>query len=228
MKFLTKAVTPKNREKLPRFIVSSTNFQATHDSHRARWQSPGHHFPFPRGVLSLAGRSSREREKGRERGSALTPRRIISVGTDPNFWPARIFRPLRPTNFDQLTRKGMGSRHFPPVHVYIYIIYIPYMPSPVFHTPPPAGCPPAFTVYAVVCNARRGCYGCDQREIKFLTIETIPLRLAACLPACRARVFLQHRENHRRRTSWVHRSAASINPIPMRVNVHACVQWMRA
>lgn len=121
LKFLTKAVTPKNREKLPRFIVSSTNFQATHDSHRARWQSPGHHFPFPRGVLSLAGRSSREREKGRERGSALTPRRIISVGTDPNFWPARIFRPLRPTNFDQLTRKGMGSRHFPPVHVYIYI-----------------------------------------------------------------------------------------------------------
>lgn len=143
----------------------------------------------------------RERERSRERGSALTPRRIISVGTDPNFWPARIFRPLRPTNFDQLTRKGMGSRHFPPVHVYIYIIYIPYMPSPVFHTPPPAGCPPAFTVYAVVCNARRGCYGCDQREIKFLTIETIPLRLAACLPACRARVFLQHRENHRRRTS---------------------------
>lgn len=66
----------------------------------------------------------------------------------------------------------MGFRHFPPVRVYT-------VPSPVFHTPPPAGCPPAFTVYAVVCNARRGCYGCDQREIKFLTIETIPLQLAA-------------------------------------------------
>lgn len=61
----------------------------------------------------------RQREKeARARGSALTPRRIISVSTDPSFWPARIFRPLRPTNFDQLTRKGMGSRHFPPVHVY--------------------------------------------------------------------------------------------------------------
>lgn len=61
----------------------------------------------------------RQREKeARTRGSALTPRRIISVSTDPSFWPARIFRPLRPTNFDQLTRKGMGSRHFPPVHVY--------------------------------------------------------------------------------------------------------------
>lgn len=55
----------------------------------------------------------RQREKeARTRGSALTPRRIISVSTDPSFWPARIFRPLRPTNFDQLTRKGMGSHSF--------------------------------------------------------------------------------------------------------------------
>lgn len=113
MEFLTKAVTPKNREKPPRFIVSSTNFQATHDSHRARVTVLGS--PFSISALSLAGRSTREKEREREvagEGSALTPRRIISVSTDPNFWPARIFRPLRPTNFDQLTRKGYGLSSF--------------------------------------------------------------------------------------------------------------------
>lgn len=129
---------------------------------------------------AISGRPERE-----VRASTLTPRRIISASTDPNFWPARIFRPLRPTNFDQLTRKGMGSRHFPRVY---------HQPSlPLFSIRSATLLCPGLR--CCVQRPERGCYGCDQREIKFLTIETIPVRLAAC--SIRARVFLlQHRENH--------------------------------